>query len=757
MVAQALGGRGNRTSFDDDQDYSSRRRGELPADSLGTDKEIPKGIHEWTVDRRFGDIQPAQPDTLSHLFQNTIFTSGRFGEYNTTGNLGTPRINRIFYLRPETEQFIFTQPYDYFVRQPEEYHFTNTLSPITNLTYNSAGNRTNGENHLTAKFAVNAGKRIGVGFLFDYIYGRGYYDAQSTSLFNYSMHGSYLGERYQAHLLLSTNHQKVAENGGITNDFYITHPESFNDNYQTSEIPTVLTRNWNRNDHHHIFLSHRYSLGFKRKVPMTEDEIKARKFAIESKRQNELQKAREKARQEAEKRGDDFDDSDNRQEPTFSGRPDNAAVAGQEPADSTTNTAGQRIAVNGKAQADSLLSAQTAASEDTTWLKDQYVPVTSFIHTLRFDTSRRIYQAYTTPEDYYANTYFLRDDIYDLTNHRRIVNTFAVSLLEGFNKWAKAGLKAFATSDLRLFTLPDSEQRQTAYNEHTISIGGQLDKRQGQTLHYSLTAETWLLGEDFGQLHFDADADINMPLLGDTLTVAAKGFSHRDNPSFYLRHFHARNLWWDNDLDKQYHNRLQGTITLPKTKTKLTVAIDNINKYTYLGTAYSITSDYLRKANATSVRQTDASITVLTAALSQDLRLGPIHWDNIITFQKTSNQDILPLPSINVYTNLYLRFQIARVLHCDLGADLRYFTRYYAPDYSPIIGQYAVQEGPQRIELGNYPIANVYANFHLHQARFFVLFSHANAGSGNRNYFLTPHYPLNERVLRLGISWNFFN
>ena len=94
---------------------------------------------------------------------------------------------------------------------------------------------------------MNAGKRLGVGFIFDYIYGRGYYQNQSTSHFNYTMFGSYLGDHYQAHLLLSTNHQKVTENGGITNDNYISHPESFDDNFAANEIPTVLENNWNRN------------------------------------------------------------------------------------------------------------------------------------------------------------------------------------------------------------------------------------------------------------------------------------------------------------------------------------------------------------------------------------------------------------------------------------------------------------------------------------------------------------------------------
>lgn len=142
-----------------------------------------------------------------------------------------------------------------------------------------------------------------MGFRFDYKYGRGYYTNQATSHFGYTMWGSYLGDRYQAHLLLSTNHQKVTENGGITNDYYITHPESFNESFSTDEIPTVLSQNWNRNDNQHVFLSHRYSVGFNRKVPMTQEEIKAKKFAMEAKKKRRNANGRRKSRTEASAKG----------------------------------------------------------------------------------------------------------------------------------------------------------------------------------------------------------------------------------------------------------------------------------------------------------------------------------------------------------------------------------------------------------------------------------------------------------------------
>ena len=693
-------------------------------------KEIPRGMKVWTVDPLFGDRRAAEIDTMSYLYMNTVFTTGLRGEYNTTGNLGVPRQSRIFNLRKANGQFVFTQPFDYFITDVGDYHFTNTYSPVTNLSLQSCGNRTNGEDHFKALFAINAGKRLGFGFKFDYLYGRGYYDNQSTSLFNYTMHGSYLGDHYQAHLLLSTNHQKQAENGGITNDNYITHPESFNDDYRTNEIPTMLHDNWNRNDNQHVFLTHRYSLGFTRQVPMTEEEIKAKKFAMESQKENEALRAKEKARRKAEQEGLEWDEEEYQ-----------AQLERDKRYTVTDETA--------------------TAPADTTWTKDEYVPVTSFIHTLKFDNYKRIYEAYDTPANYYAQRYntiakLTGDSIYDRTDHFELRNTFAIALLEGFNKYAKAGLKAFVSHDLSHFELPDTAGLEKSYNEHTVSVGGQISKTEGNVLHYNATAEIGVAGEDAGKIWVDAHADLNFRLFKDTVQLAASGFFHRNKPTFYYRHYHAHHFWWDNDLKDMTHTRLQGNFLLKRTGTRLTVAVDNLDQYTYFATSYDVADDYLRHNNMATVRQAGSNISVLTAQLAQDLRFGPVNLELVGTYQTSSKEDILPLPKFNLYANLYLRFKIAGVLKTDFGADVRYFTTYHAPDYVPGLGQYAVQENKaSRVDIGNYPIVNVYANFHLQHTRFFIMMSHVNSSDGN--YFLTPHYPLNDRILRFGVSWNFFN
>ncbi len=760
----------NDFNYNEDSQFRPQTNRKVNTDSLGSDKEIPKGIRVWTVDERFGDTKAAVVDTLQHMYMNSTFTEGLRGEYNTLGNMGTARLNRIFIDRRNTQgNFIFTEPYDYIVNPVSDFHFTNTYSPITNITLNSCGDKVTGEDDFKAMFAVNANKRLGAGFRFDYKYGRGYYNAQSTSHFKYTMWASYLGDRYQAHLLFSTNHEKMTENGGITNDDYIKHPEIYTESFATNEIPTVLEQNWNRLDNQHIFFTHRYNVGFSRKVKMTEEEIKAKKFAMASKKENAEENAKEEARKKAKEQGKKFDEKayDKQQGAKFSGRPDGAKIAGDEPAKDSAakdiKTDSTRITVNGKAAADSLLAVQKKNAEDSLFYKSEYVPVTSFIHTVKFDNYRRIYEAYQTPADYYLNEYYdagrlTGDSIYDQTKHWHMKNTFAIAMLEGFNKWAKAGLKAFASYDLRHYELPTMEGGLEKYNEHVLSVGGQLSKQEGKTLHYNAVAEIGLTGVDAGTLAIDGNVDVNIPFLGDTLQVRGDAFFHRETPSFYYRNYHARHLWWENELDKTIHTRIMGTLSFPKTRTKLRVAVDEIKNYTYFSQSYDITEEGLRTGVMVTPMQESGGINLLTAQLEQNFRLGILNWENQFTYQHSSKESVLPVPAFNAYTNLYIKFKVVKVLNVDLGADMRYFTSYEAPDYSPYMGQYTVQgNGENNVKIGNYPIVNVYANVHIKHTRFFVMMSHINAGQGDKNYFFAPHYPMNERVFRIGVSWNFFS
>jgi hypothetical protein len=404
-------------------------------------------------------------------------------------------------------------------------------------------------------------------------------------------------------------------------------------------------------------------------------------------------------------------------------------------------------------------------------MKKEYVPVTSIIHTLDINGYHRIYQAYETPKDYYANTYYnlnnenayRGDSSYDQYKYTSVKNTLGIALLEGFNKYVKAGLKVYTSFEYRKYQMPYLEEGSDRYilsswSGHCTNIGAQLIKTQGTTLHFNLTGELGVTGRDAGAVAIDFKTDVNFPLFGDTVRLAANAFFHRTTPRFFQEQYHSKHLWWDQSLSSETRTHIEGLFRYQKTNTRLRVAIDEIQNYTYFGMNYTMGENYARNQFTAGVYQSAGNINVLTAQLRQDFRWSIINWENIITYQNSSNSEVLPLPDLNLWSNLYLGFKIARVLSVELGGCITWFTKYYAPDYVPQLGQFAIQQNADsRVEIGKYPWIDIYANLHLKRARFFIAYSHVNGGSGDKNYFLTPHYPTNGRIMHLGVSWNFYN
>ena len=649
---------------------------------------IPIGLYQWKVTRRLGNIVPVAVDTLHAGFQNTNDPAGPTGQYNYLGNLGAPRMTRIFFDRKEESQFFFTDPYDQSVLRPEDVTFTNTFSPYTNLTYYKSFHNRNSEERFKSYFAVNANKRLGFGFYIDYLYGRGMYNNQSTAFFNGGLFASYRGDKYDLHFIFNNDNLKMRENGGITDDRYITDPLGMAEGkkqYESTDIPTVLNKVWNHNTSYHAFLTHRYNLGFY------------------------------------------------------------------------------------KDKVDSLANDSLSVANDTIENVKEFVPVTSFIHTLELDFNGR---KYITQDDaqnrqYFEHTYFGNDSI-DQNRRTSVRNTFGISLREGFNKWAKAGLTAFLTHEYRDFTLPDTtnvpDQRVIKhYKENVIYVGGELLKEQGKFLHYKVLGEFAVAGEDAGQFRVEGNGDLNLNLLGDSVRLDVNAYIKNLNPIFYYRNFHSKHYWWDNsDLSKIMRTRVEGKLNFKRLGTTLRAGVENIKNYTYLAnTSVPVTNssgDIISFKNNAAVKQHSGNIQVFTAMLQQKLKFGIFHLDGEVAYQKSSEQSILPLPELSAYGNLYIHAGLVKnVLQVSLGADVRYFTKYNAPDYSPVIGQFYLQNPENTVAIGGCPMVNVYANLHWKRTRIFVMMYNVNQNSGNSRYFLAPHYPISPRILKLGISWNFFD
>ena len=715
-----LDGQGRSMSMNTDDGNGSSHFSKSE-DKYKKEKKIPTGLRVWTVNE-WNERASVAIDTFSHAFQNSNFTDGPTGRYTTLGNMGSPRLSRWMVDRPmEMSYFIFSEPYDFFIRPFNSIHFTNTLAPITNATYHETTSSDNGEDRFTAKFAVNANKQIGFGFHLDYLYGRGYYNHQNTSQLGFTLYGSILKERYQAHLSLYSNYLKTAENGGIEDDDYIDHPENFPSKFGTKDIPTRINYAWNKMYVDGAQLTHSYSIGFHKTVPLPKDTARHTPSAP-------------------------------------------SAEQVVRPATIIINKAGDTIQLDSSGAKISASFAAVNASVHRDTLKTDtsiFVPVTSFIHTLKLSYNQKKFLANEHLNSFYTNDYLSGDSAKDVYGYTAVSNMLAIELREGFNKWALAGIRLFAQHDFNHYSIPLTAVTTEGYNENRITLGGMLFRHQSKTFRYNLLAQTSSDGNSFGEFKLHADANLHFRLFGDSIDFSAHATAVNQQPTFYYRHMQGKYLWWDNSsLDKQMTTRIGAVLTSRKTHTRLAFDVENIKKYTFFYSTLTPTTDDNGNeytTMATSVRQAGDNIQLLSLSLNQDFTFGIFNWENELAYQATSDKRIFPLPAFSAYTNLYILFHVAKVLRVELGADLRYFTQYYAPTYDPALGMYANQDVDHLIKVGNHPIVNVYANFHLKHTRFYVMYSHVNYSNDGGSGFAAPHYPVNPGMLKLGLSWNFFN
>ena len=405
-------------------------------------------------------------------------------------------------------------------------------------------------------------------------------------------------------------------------------------------------------------------------------------------------------------------------------------------------------------------------TKDTTTI-ETFVPVTSFIHTIEYNRNFRRFVNLSADEDqkFFKNTYFNKNGSNDTTSYWSLKNTLGISLLEGFNKYAKMGLAAYMTYEIRQFKLmPDTVPSAFAfapetpvlgepvtfirrsssryYTENLLWIGAEVSKRQGKILTYTVNGKLGLTGPEVGSFDVNGEIQTRFPIFKDTVQLRAYGFFKNLEPAFYYKHYVSNHFIWNNNFNKIRNFRVGGEFAIERWGTRLNVGVENVQNYVYFD-------------ENCMPRQESSIMQVFSAKLNQSFKVGILNLDIEAVYQKSSRPSIISLPDLSAYGNLYLSFPIAKVLNTQIGVDCRYHTEYYAEGYQPATLSFYNQ---REFKIGNYPMMNVYANMKLKMVRFYVLYSNFNQGMfGGNNYFSMLHYPINPATLQFGVSVDFAN
>ena len=228
------------------------------------------------------------------------------------------------------------------------------------------------------------------------------------------------------------------------------------------------------------------------------------------------------------------------------------------------------------------------------------------------------------------------------------------------------------------------------------------------------------------------------------ISLTARFETNLKQPDWYEQHLYSNHYIWDNEFSKVSTTRLQAALDIPKWKL-------------HASAGYALLANNIYYDSLGVVRQNGDPMSILTAALRKDFRLGILHLENSALFQLSSKEDVVPLPKLAINLRYYLQFPIVSedVLKMQLGVDARYNTLWYAPGFNPVSGTFYNQQEQQ---YGNAPYFDVFMNLQWKQACIFIKME--NAGQGwpmdKKDYFSAHHYIYTNRVVKFGIYWPFY-
>ncbi|KRB56513.1 putative porin [Flavobacterium sp. Root186] len=209
---------------------------------------------------------------------------------------------------------------------------------------------------------------------------------------------------------------------------------------------------------------------------------------------------------------------------------------------------------------------------------------------------------------------------------------------------------------------------------------------------------------------------------------------------------------WSNDFKNEKINSLGATINTPWLNAEVNYTV--LNDHLYFKDESDADDDAVR-TQIIKPAQYGNAINYLEIKANKEFKFGNFALDNTLLYQKVDQSDlILNVPDFVTRNTLYYsNYYFKKALYAQAGVVFNYFTKYYANDYNPVIGEFFVQN---KKEIGNYPTFDVFINARIRQTRFYVKGEHLNALFSSSNYYSAPNNPYRDFVIRFGLVWNFF-
>ncbi len=214
----------------------------------------------------------------------------------------------------------------------------------------------------------------------------------------------------------------------------------------------------------------------------------------------------------------------------------------------------------------------------------------------------------------------------------------------------------------------------------------------------------------------------------------------RQSANWFEEHYASNHFRWDNDFNAA---------------TYLTLNLKYCYKQYCIGVKQTSISNLIYFGTDARPTQFDGMFSIREAYLSFYQSLGRFELEGFASLQKSSNEEVIHLPLLLGQLKFgYSQpiFHKAATLHPSL--TVRYFTKYYADAYMPATRTFYLQN---EVQIGNFPFIDLAIALQVKKANIYVAYSNMFLLTGNYNSFISPHYPMRDSRIFIGVNWRLFN
>ena len=383
----------------------------------------------------------------------------------------------------------------------------------------------------------------------------------------------------------------------------------------------------------------------------------------------------------------------------------------------------------------------TGIQDDTVEVRSFY-PKVRITHQAQYLIEKYAFETSNPSSIVFPEVLLRTDSTFDLSNYKTISNKVGIGYLGIKSRDADSiYYHNFAAEAFLEHKYHWVNQQQRQFNYQDIIISGRVGSNLliDRKLNYGAEAAFIPLGAHIGdhllELYFNYK-DTGFKNINLSLTQQLKA-----PPKFYEQYL-SNHHFWELDLQKTQRLSFAAGYKLPFVDIDLKYKQHLVNNYLYL-------DEQVRPA------QLDEVLIVNQFTATHQLKLNNFYFLNFVGMQLVNRDAVVRLPKfLSQHIYYFQTYLFNGVLLSQIGLDVRYRTDYFADKIDVATNHFYVQNEQ---ELSSYPVVDVFANFKVRTARFFVKVTHLNTLLPENGYFLTPGYPARDFNFKFGVSWMLYN